>query len=98
MVTRLPFSVPTEPVFAARSELYEKPFSEYALPQAVLRLRQGFGRLIRTKTDKGVVVILDRRILSRSYGKTFLNSIPPVEVETPRLDQLFDKIRQWVKA
>ena len=69
LVARLPFSVPSEPLFEARSELYEDPFNQYAVPQAILRLRQGFGRLIRTKTDKGVAIILDRRVLSRGYGK-----------------------------
>ena len=98
LVARLPFSVPSEPLFEARSELYENPFNEFAVPQAILRLRQGFGRLIRTKTDKGVVVVLDRRLLSRRYGKAFLHSLPPVSVETCGLHQLSDVIRKWVGA
>ena len=65
LLARLPFSVPTEPVFEARSDLYENSFMEYAVPQAILRLRQGFGRLIRTRTDRGVVIILDKRTVSR---------------------------------
>ena len=68
VVMRLPFNVPTEPVFEARSELYDNAFMEFALPQAILRLRQGFGRLIRTKTDRGVAIILDKRVISRRYG------------------------------
>ena len=95
VVTRLPFNVPSEPVFAARSELYEDPFNEYAVPQAILRLRQGFGRLIRTKQDRGVVLILDRRILSRSYGKAFLESLPSVSVASCGLSDLQDTIRDW---
>jgi DNA polymerase-3 subunit epsilon/ATP-dependent DNA helicase DinG len=96
LLARLPFSVPTEPVFAARSELYEDSFNEYAVPQAVLRIRQGFGRLIRTKTDRGVVVILDRRILSRGYGKAFLRSLPDVTFRTPHLHELPHQIQGWL--
>ena len=70
----------------ARLELIEAhggdPFSEYSLPEAILRLRQGVGRLIRTKQDQGIVVILDNRVLVKSYGKAFLRALPecPVEV------------------
>ena len=96
LLARLPFSVPTEPVFEARSELYEDPFNEYAVPQAVLRLRQGFGRLIRTKADKGVVVVLDRRIVSRRYGKAFLDSLPPVTFKTCSLRELKNEITGWI--
>jgi DNA polymerase-3 subunit epsilon/ATP-dependent DNA helicase DinG len=78
VIARLPFDVPTDPVFAARSETFEEPFFEFALPRAVLRLRQGVGRLIRTAADRGVVVILDRRILSREYGQVFLDALPPM--------------------
>lgn len=96
LVARLPFSVPTAPVFAARSEEFEDPFSEYAVPQAILRIRQGFGRLIRTKTDRGAVVILDRRIVSRKYGKAFLDSLPPTTFKTFRLRDLAENIRAWL--
>jgi len=80
ILTRLPFTVPTEPIEQARMELIEErgldAFKEYSLPSAVIRLRQGIGRLIRSKTDKGIVVILDKRIVTRNYGKSFLNSLP----------------------
>ena len=76
IMARLPFAVPTDPVFAARSALYDDPFSQYAVPQAVLRFKQGFGRLIRTKTDRGVLVVLDQRIVSKTYGPEFLGSLP----------------------
>jgi DNA polymerase-3 subunit epsilon/ATP-dependent DNA helicase DinG len=95
LVMRLPFSVPTEPVFAARSELYENPFNEYAVPHAILRLRQGFGRLIRTKTDRGVVVIMDRRVVSRRYGRAFLDSLPPMSTRPCRIDTMRDEMRGW---
>jgi ATP-dependent DNA helicase DinG len=96
LVTRLPFSVPTDPVFAARSELYENSFMEYAVPQAILRLRQGFGRLIRTKSDRGVAVLLDKRLVSRRYGKSFLNSLPPAEFTSCQLHELDSVISDWM--
>ena len=74
MIVKLPFTVPSDPVFAARSELLEDSFMQLAVPQAVLRLKQGFGRLIRSGTDRGVVAILDSRLVTRRYGQTFLDS------------------------
>ncbi|MEL6347797.1 MAG: helicase C-terminal domain-containing protein, partial [Myxococcota bacterium] len=83
IIPRLPFRVPTEPVQQARHELLEAqgkdPFKEYSLPQAVLRFRQGFGRLIRTRTDRGAVLVLDRRTTRRWYGRVFLRSLPDLE-------------------
>lgn len=80
IIVRLPFSVPDHPLMAARQEEIERrggrAFFDYALPEAVLRFRQGFGRLIRTRTDTGMVVVLDSRILGASYGRAFLDSIP----------------------
>ncbi len=96
VVARLPFNVPTDPVFASRSELYEDPFNQYAVPQAILRLRQGFGRLIRTRSDRGVAVILDQRVLSRGYGRAFMRSLPPVSVSTPLLEDLPGEIERWL--
>ena len=77
IIAKLPFDVPNEPVFQARSELYDNAFMQYSVPRAILRLRQGFGRLIRTKTDRGVVVILDGRVTGSRYGSAFLHSLPP---------------------
>ncbi len=82
IIPRLPFRVPTEPVQEARHELIEargqNPFREYSLPQAALRLRQGAGRLIRSRSDTGAVLILDPRIDKKWYGEIFLNSLPPM--------------------
>jgi len=82
IIPRLPFRVPTEPVQQARHERLEAkgldPFRAYSLPQAVLRFRQGFGRLIRTKQDRGAVLLLDRRATNQWYGRVFLHSIPDV--------------------
>jgi DNA polymerase-3 subunit epsilon/ATP-dependent DNA helicase DinG len=98
LVTRLPFNVPSEPVFAARSEQYEDSFNQYAVPQAILRLRQGFGRLIRTKTDRGVAIILDQRILARRYGQAFIQSLPPVTVEPCSMREMPGKIERWLEG
>ena len=98
VVARLPFNVPTEPVFAARSGLYDSPFMQYAVPQAVLRFRQGFGRLIRNKDDHGAVVVLDSRITSKPYGKAFLDSVPPATTLRAPLDEVMAGVREWLKA
>ena len=80
VIARLPFSVPTDPIFAARSETYSDPFNQYTLPDAVLRFRQGFGRLIRTRTDRGVVTVFDSRVLTKGYGGTFIQALPDCRV------------------
>ena len=90
IIVRLPFSVPSHPLLEARLEEIRRrggnPFVEYQVPEAVIKLKQGFGRLIRTQTDRGIVVILDPRVLTKPYGRTFLSSLP----ECPRVVEQID--------
>lgn len=99
VVVRLPFTSPDEPVFKAKSELISKeginPFLHYALPEAVLRLRQGFGRLIRSKDDHGLFIVLDRRIETKSYGQEFLDALPDVGVSKVSLEKMVTDIEHW---
>jgi predicted DnaQ family exonuclease/DinG family helicase len=96
IVVRLPFPVPTEPVFAARAERLRDSFLQLALPQAALRLKQGFGRLIRRSTDRGAVVILDHRILGRDYGKAFLEILPPASRFVGPADEIAGQVGAWL--
>ncbi|CAM3721612.1 helicase C-terminal domain-containing protein [Alkalicoccus chagannorensis] len=100
IMARLPFSPPNDPLFQAKSErLKEKggsPFMQLALPEAVLRFKQGFGRLIRTESDRGIVMVLDRRIQTARYGKKFIDSLPDVQVETAPLHELELKTKAWL--
>jgi len=96
VLVRLPFAVPTDPVVSARSESFDDPFYQYSVPDAILRFRQGFGRLIRSKTDRGVVVVLDRRIQSKRYGQLFLDSLPECTVYRGPLVNLPSTIQQWM--
>jgi ATP-dependent DNA helicase DinG len=98
VIEKLPFAVPTDPVVAARCAALEaagrNPFLEYSVPQAAITLKQGFGRLIRTRTDRGVVAILDRRIRTRGYGRVLMDSLP----EARRTDRMEDVRAFWARV
>lgn len=97
ILTRLPFSVPDDPVFQARCEKIQakgrNPFMHYAVPQAAIKFKQGFGRLIRTSEDRGAVVVLDKRIVEKPYGRVFLNSLPGYTLATGDDKTILDAIQ-----
>lgn len=88
VIAKLPFSVPNDPIYTARSEGFSDAFNEYAVPQAILRFKQGFGRLIRSREDRGIVAVLDKRLLSKKYGQIFLDSLPHTAVRSGPAKQL----------
>jgi ATP-dependent DNA helicase DinG len=96
VITKLPFDVPTDPLIAARSEMYEDSFNQYYLPEAILKFRQGFGRLIRTQSDRGVVAILDRRVLTKQYGRLFLESLPACTARQGPASNLAREAGKWL--
>jgi DNA polymerase-3 subunit epsilon/ATP-dependent DNA helicase DinG len=96
IIVKLPFDVPSDPIIAARSETFEDPFSEYSLPEAILRFRQGFGRLIRTQSDRGVVAIFDRRIMTKRYGRMFTESLPTCTTKVGPIGDLPQLAVKWL--
>ncbi|MFQ5444907.1 MAG: ATP-dependent DNA helicase, partial [Nitrospinales bacterium] len=97
IITKIPFDVPNEPLTEARLEELRRqsinPFMHYQIPRAIVQLKQGFGRLIRNKTDTGVVTILDSRIHNRGYGKQFIDSLPPCGVVND-----FARVKEFLSA
>lgn len=102
VLARLPFRVPTDPIHAARTRRLEEqgrnPFFHYHLPLAVTRFRQGFGRLIRSAADRGVVLVADPRIRTRSYGRAFLESLPPCHLVEGPLEELVGASLAWLRT
>lgn len=101
IVVRLPFSSPEEPVFKARAKHItaqgRNSFNELSLPEAIMRFKQGFGRLIRSSQDKGAFIVLDRRISTKSYGKEFIKALPPIDVKKLQLPELLKELNNWQK-
>ncbi|KIL48034.1 ATP-dependent DNA helicase DinG [Jeotgalibacillus campisalis] len=100
VMVRLPFSPPDEPLTKAlwndAKAKGENPFKEVSLPKAVIRFRQGFGRLIRHENDRGLIIVFDRRLITTSYGSHFLSSIPSLPVEERELDSIVKEIEHWL--
>lgn len=96
VIVKLPFQVPTEPIFQARNESIlaagGSPFMDYAVPQAIVKFKQGFGRLIRHKKDRGCIVCLDNRLVKKGYGRLFLNSLPKCEQLFVPSGELYEKL------
>lgn len=99
IVARLPFSSPEDPIFKARANMYEQQhknsFLELALPEAIMRFKQGFGRLIRSSHDRGVFIVLDRRIHTKSYGQQFIDALPPIDVQKLSLEDMVLALEHW---
>ena len=102
IIDKLPFAVPTDPVVAARQRYIEEQegssFYEYSVPQAIISLKQGLGRLIRSTTDKGVLAVLDPRLRTKAYGRLFLESLPPCRVtsEVEEIARVFEANEEMV--
>jgi len=100
IICRLPFRVPSDPVIKARMEAIESAggnsFGQYALPTAVMRLRQGFGRLMRRSSDHGVVLILDSRVVRKSYGSLFLESLPETGLSLSTSGKLLTEVERFL--
>ena len=100
IIVKLPFRVPDDPVFAARSEAVEQrggsSFMELSVPEAVIKFRQGVGRLMRRSTDRGTVVVLDRRLVEKRYGRIFLEGIPTCRRTHGNLDELCSSIERFL--
>ncbi|HDS01138.1 MAG TPA: hypothetical protein ENO07_03885, partial [candidate division Zixibacteria bacterium] len=97
LITRLPFATPTDPIEAARMEQIQKAgkdsFVTYSIPNAVLKFKQGFGRLIRQKTDTGIIIVTDNRLIKSNYGQIFLNSLPTELNVIYSQDEFLDRLR-----
>lgn len=99
-IVRLPFQPPNHPVVEAKCDRLkaqkENPFIRYSVPQAVIRFKQGFGRLVRTSGDRGIAIIYDTRVIETRYGKHFLYSLPGPKIEHMPTEQMVPRIRQWL--
>jgi len=96
-IAKLPFSVPSDPIYAARAETFEQPFRDFSVPETILRFLQGFGRLIRTRDDRGIIVCFDKRLLTKSYGPFFLESLPNPSIRRGSVTQLPKVAADWLE-
>jgi ATP-dependent DNA helicase DinG len=104
IIDKLPFQVPSDPLVSARMARIESdggsPFAEYQVPHAILRLKQGLGRLLRSRSDRGIVAILDNRLGTKSYGKLFLASLPEYQITTRSADlvEFMNGVRSFTRS
>lgn len=96
VIARLPFAVPNDPLIASRMEQYADSFKQYQVPEAIITFRQGFGRLIRSAADRGVVVVMDNRLTAKPYGVHFLGALPECTVVRAPLGALRDNVAKWL--
>jgi DNA polymerase III epsilon subunit family exonuclease len=96
VIAKLPFAVPSDPIVAARAEGFDDAFNQYSVPNAILRFKQGFGRLIRSRNDRGVVALLDRRILSKRYGQAFIDSLPECTIKRGLVSNMPGTVVDWL--
>lgn len=100
MMVRLPFAPPDQPVQKSMDQRLKQEgknaFMEKSLPQAIIRFKQGFGRLIRSSSDRGVVIVCDQRLMEAKYGKHFLSSLPDIPVVYDSTKKLMDRIENWL--
>ena len=99
-IVRLPFQPPNHPLIEAKNDearrMNKNPFMTLSVPQAVIRFKQGFGRLVRTERDKGIVIVYDTRVIDTKYGKHFLHSLPGPKIEHMPTSMLVPRIREWL--
>lgn len=100
VITKLPFDPPSDPLFAARveSKLFDRPFEQYSLPRTILRFRQTFERLLAGQPERSAVIMLDSRLVSKSYGSLFLNSLPPLTHRLDNLNQMRNTVADWLEG
>ena len=100
IIVKLPFAPPQTPFNQAKLTALKasgkNPFKDYSIPQAIIRFKQGFGRLIRRQTDKGVIIVFDRRMMEANYGKLFLDSLPQIEIEQLSKPELHQRVKDWL--
>ena len=102
LLTKIPFDVPTDPIIQAKAEMIEReggnPFMDYTVPEAVIKFRQGFGRLIRSTSDTGAVIVLDNRIIKKIYGKVFLESLPVAATISNDPEEMWEILLNWFQS
>jgi DNA polymerase-3 subunit epsilon/ATP-dependent DNA helicase DinG len=97
-ITKLPFAVPTDPLFAARASKYSDSFHEFVLPDAIRRFKQGIGRLLRSNKDYGAIIVSDSRIINKNYGEEFLNAIPGYSYMQSDSESISENISEWLAS